>query len=346
MGFFKISLFSLLVLTSSVTISAKEKEAATKFKQDKTSDSEEESEGMAIFNGFSIMVSGGLNFYFGDIADYNIFPKMDQYESQFKTGFKVSIAKNINSVLGLKFSYQSGALIGTRKTGKHSSVVSFENYFNDISFQPRLLISEILFKKNEYTRFKLYGQMGVGMMWFRTILYDPETFLTSDYEGYVELESSLRNPQKILSEKTAKATTLTIPYGITLAYSVNHKMDIHLEITQSSTYTDRLDAFDRGWTAKDKYNYIGLGITYNFNKKIEDGPLKRPKKTKEEDSDTSEDSKSASNSSSSSNKKGLFGKRNKKGNSNSGEEDKLLNVRLKLFETQLKLFEMQYLLGK
>ena len=116
-------------------------------------------------------------------------------------------------------------------------------------------------------------------------------------------------------------------------------MDFHFDFTQTTTFTDRLDAFSRDWTAKDKYEYIGVGITYNFNRSKEDEPKKREKKedTKEANADTSTNVKSDD-----SNHKLFSGKKK----SNKGEEDELLNIRLKLFETQLKLFEMQYLLGK
>jgi len=117
-------------------------------------------------------------------------------------------------------------------------------------------------------------------------------------------------------------------------------MDIHLDFTQTSTFTDRLDAFSRDWTANDKYNYIGLGITYNFNRTADDAPKKRPKKEKDIDENNNEDNTSLNSDNI---KKGIFSKNNKQ---KKGNDDELLNIRLKLFETQLKLFEMQYLLGK
>lgn len=330
----------------------KKSKKETKPKKEKTTSNEASDEGTEknfgpIFDGASISVSAGINTYFGDLADYNIFPRFSQFGDHTSSAFKFSIARDIKWGLGAKFNYQSGKLQGTRQTGGNSTKLSFENSFFDISLQPRYLISDILFKKDETRRFKIYAQIGVGYMWYRTKLYDTKTLNTKDYEGYVEVEETEALAQKVLSDKTSKATTLTIPYGLTVVYKLNHKIDLHLDFTQSSTTTDRLDAFSRDWTAKDKYDYVGIGITYNFNRTSDDAPKKRSKKNeiKTFDDDSLNNTGDATNmlSKPKTRKKGLFGKRNKRKKS---EDDELLNIRLKLFETQLKLFEMQYLLGK
>lgn len=302
-----------------------------------------------IFDGASISISAGINTYLGDLADYNLFPRSDQFKDYTSTAFKFSIARDIKWGLGAKLNYQSGKLEGTRKTGKNSSTVSFENSFFDISLQPQFLLSDILFKKNETRRFKIYAQVGIGYMFYRTRLYDSKTLNTKDFEGFIETEETEDLAQKTLSDKTPKATTLTIPYGLSVVYKLSHKIDLHLDVTQSSTTTDRLDAFDRSWTAKDKYDYIGIGLTYNFNRTSDDAPKKRSKKNeiKKFEDDSANNSSNNGNTTSMLNqpqnrKRGLFGNRNRKSNN----DDPLLNVRLKLFETQLKLFEMQYLLGK
>lgn len=293
-----------------------------------------------VFNGASVHVSAGANIYFGDIAAYKLFPNISQFRQHVTGGVKFSVARDIKWGLGAQLNYQRGSLIGTRKTGKNSSTVTFEARFYDISMQIRYPLSDALFKKNEYNRFKLFGYVGFGSAWYRSQLYDTETLGTKDYEGYIEVDETKNLAQKTLSDKVPKAQTWIIPYGVTLVYKYNYKMDFHLDFTQTATTTDRLDAFSRDWTARDKYDYIGVGVTYNFNRTADDAPKKKPKK--ETTTETGKDDASSSKVKSDSGNK-LFGNRKKK---NKGEDDELLNIRLKLFETQLKLFEMQYLLGK
>lgn len=294
-----------------------------------------------VFDGASISVSAGMNVYYGDIAAYHLFPKPSQFGDHMSPGFKFSIAREIKWGFSGQLSYQRGRLKGTRKTGKHSSEVTFRNNFSDVSLQVRYPISDALFKKNEYRRFKIYATLGMGAMWYRTQLYDPETLNTKDYEGYIEVDETASLAQKTLSDKTKKAKTWAIPYGVIVSYKYNYKIDFHLDITQTSTTTDRIDAFDRSWTAKDKYNYIGLGVTYNFNRTADDAPKTKPKKPNP--NDAFEDDQSNSNNKDADIRKSILSKGKKK--PKKGSEDELLNVRLKLFETQLKLFEMQYLIG-
>jgi hypothetical protein len=288
-----------------------------------------------IFDGASVTFSLGTNYYFGDLADYSIFPRLNQMKEYYTPAFKFSIARDIKWGLGAKLSYQKGSLIGTRKTGKNSTTKSFENNFYNLALQVRYDVGSAIFKMKKETRLKLYATVGIGYMWYRSQLYDSRTLNTKDFEGYIESENTQGTAQKTLSDKVPTAKALTIPYGISATYKLSHKIDLHFDITQTSTFTDRLDAFNRSWTAKDKYNYMGIGLTYNFNRTLDDAPKKRKKKTNESNIEDEKLNKVSKK------KKGLFGSKKKQ-----SKEDELLNVRLKLFETQLKLFELQYLIGQ
>lgn len=335
----------LLFLTFSSSVVGQEVVKTAKVENEsETDDSNAEDEGDKsmgpVFDGASVTLSAGINVYFGDIAAYKLFPRPNQFNEHITAGFKATIAREIKWGLGAQINYQRGSLIGTRQPGKQSSFVSFENQFFDLSFQVRYFLNKALFKKNEYNRFYLYAQIGVGTMWYRSRLYDTNTFGTKDYEGWIEVEATEDLAQKTLSDKVARSKTFTIPYGLTVNYKFNYKIDIHLDITQTSTFTDRIDAFRRDWTAYDKYSYIGLGLTYNFNRTIDDAPKKREKIKKSETKKTTisnQDDKL---------KQSLLTKKSTKKSKKKSNDDELLNIRLKLFETQLKLFEMQYLLGQ
>lgn len=353
----KNSLLLLLTLfVYSTTLFAQENNTDTKAKKEKkvkepkpekttessSSTSEEEGDKNlgAAFNGAWISVSGGMNYYFGDIARYRVFPRPSQFDEHIRSAFKVSLGREIKWGMGAQASFQKGSLIGTRKTGKNSSTVTFENQFYDISLEINYLLNKALFKPNEHNRFYLYGYIGFSSVWYRTYLYDTETLNTKDFEGFVERPETQSVSQKNLFEKEGNPQTFAIPVGMRLNFRYNHKMDIHLDYSLTSTFTDRLDAFDRSWTAKDKYAYVGLGVTYNFNRTKDDAPKKREKTKK--NTDTNEASSEETNDDI---KSGILS-RNKGKSKRSKKDDELLNIRLKLFETQLKLFEMQYLLGQ
>ncbi|MDT8412653.1 MAG: hypothetical protein RQ875_09345 [Vicingaceae bacterium] len=331
-----VSIFTCFAFAQIPTV---ETENSTTTEDVNTSESDGDKSMGVVFDGMSVTLSAGMNVYFGDIAAYKLFPRPNQFNEHITAGFKATIAREIKWGLGAQINYQRGSLIGTRQPGKQSSFVSFENQFFDLSFQVRYFLNNALFKKNEYNRFYLYAQVGVGTMWYRSRLFDTKSFGTKDFEGWVEVEATQDLAQKTLSDKVARAKTFTIPYGLTINYKYNYKIDIHLDITQTSTFTDRIDAFRRDWTAYDKYSYIGLGLTYNFNRTTADAPKKREKTKKK-------DKENATLSNDDNIKQSLLSKKSDKKSKKNSEDDELLNIRLKLFETQLKLFEMQYLLGQ
>ncbi len=285
-----------------------------------------------VFDGAFAKISAGPSIYYGDLADYYVFPKFSQFGTHIRSAYKIEIGRDIIGKLGASFHFQKGSLKGTRRPGEQSREVFFRTDYNDIALSVRYRLSESLLRANPYRRYYFNAFVGAGMMWWRSQLYDRETKYTKDYEGYIETESTVNSPNKGLLDKAKRPNILVIPYGVTFGYRLNFKTDIFVDVSQTSTFTDRLDAWARSWTAKDKYLYIGVGVTYNFNRsKAEDGIKKKEKPEKEESEETSEATPAPT-------KKGLFGKRRK------SKDDELLNIRLKLFETHLKLFEMQYLL--
>src|SRR5690606_33093743 len=113
--------------------------------------------------------------------------------------------------------------------------------------------------------------------------------------------------------------------------------------------TDRLDTWDRDFSAQDKYSYFGVGLRYNFNREKSQYPKKKIKEVKVHKADDE--------------KWKLFGSKKENVEPNavkldepiasrksgkidqSRESEELEQVKLKMFELQLKLFEMQYLLN-
>ncbi|GAB4256173.1 MAG: hypothetical protein Kow0079_13250 [Vicingaceae bacterium] len=292
-----------------------------------------------VFDGMYIFASGGWSVYYGDLAEYHFFPYLNEFGQKSDGAYRLGFGRDIIYGIGAEFYFQKGTLSGSRKPGKNSTWVSFENKFYDMAISAKYYnLTNTVFGKNEYRRWYVYGQIGIGMMWYRSQLYDTETLNTKDYEGYTPTENTESLAQQTLLDKTKRSKSLTVPYALTFGYRINYKTDLNLIISQTNTFTDRLDAWNRSWTAKDKYNYIGIGITYNFNRdKEKDAIKKRPKK--EKDSDNATDETTSATPKSDGLLSRLFGGKRK-----NSKEDELLNIRLKLFETQLKLFEMQYLL--
>lgn len=300
-----------------------------------------------VFEGAWLSASAGPMYYQGDLAQYYVFPKIKDWGESFRSGYKVTLGRDIMWGLGAQFHFQKGSLKGTRQPGPQSTWVYFRSDFHDIGLSIKYDLNDLLFSKEnaDYRRCYLHGKAGFGMVWYRSQLFDRETNATKDYEGYIETEETKHLAQKTLVDKEKMPYAFTVPVGLKFGYRINHKADIFLDITLTNTFTDRLDAWSRSWTANDKYTYIGAGFTFNFNRDEENDKIKKRSESSSIDDAYEEDSESAS-SSDVEDKEGILASifSGKKKAKKSASDDEVLNMKLKLFEIQLKLFEMQYML--
>ncbi len=305
------------------------------------------------FDGASIQAGMGFTWYHGDLAPYLVFPKWwrtkydydneetKPYREHFHDAMKASLQREIAYGLGAGFQFQKGNFRSGRQNGKYAEPVSFQTNFYDIALVGTIDLNEVAFKKRKYRRLWFQGFFGWGAAWYRTYQVWDKTGNIRNFYGYQEYNGTQATAQKQLGQKDPRLRTWTFPVGVNMGWRLNYKTDLTASYTFTSTSTDYMDGWFRDWTARDKYSSLVIGIRYNFNRDPE-GPYKvnkKPKKEKEDENGEADDSSGTPDRGGI--LKGLFGG---KGNVKPKEEDKLLDLRLKMFETQLKLFEMQYLM--
>jgi hypothetical protein len=308
---------------------------------------------VAFFNDFSVGASAGLALFHGSLADYDIFAPVEDFGTYYKLGWRIYAEKKFDFGLGAKLEFEKGTLGGGRLIGKESLPLDFESEYSTINAKVSFDILNKLFGKgadlDEY-KFYLNAEIGFGFTFFRAIsTWRPvgtQQGEIRDYVGYTVVDENPPTQRYALEGKTSPAVALNIPVGFTAGYRVNHKTDITLSYTLNNLATDRLDSWDRDFSANDKYSYFGLGLRYNFNRTKDQYPRKKRKKKKEP-----KDKKWS-----------LFGSKKENVQPNDvslpgpiksrqsnpitpDQTDEQLNeIKMKMFELQLKLFEMQYLL--
>ena len=303
------------------------------------------------FNDFNLSAGGGSSWMLGDLVEHYSIPNPTDWNKTLSGSFRVSISKWLMDDLGLRLKYQYGQLIGGRQPGPQSEHVTFETQFHDVSLMGKYSITGLFGDKDPLQR-RWYAdfELGVGVIFWRSFSIWTRTNGIKDYVGYEERPESFHLAQKNLLEKADMVNAMIMPVGFNIGYRLNYKTDINAEATVTNTFTDDLDTWNRGWTALDKYAYFGLGLTYNFNRTIDDYPPKRKKKKKKKNS-SSDASGSVDGAAVpagmdvSDINSGGKGGGSKKSRRHSREDD-MLEIQLKMYEMQLKLFEMQYLLNR
>lgn len=308
---------------------------------------------IAFFNGFSVGASAGLALFHGSLADYDIFAPFDDFGTYYKFGWRVYAEKKFDFGLGAKLEFEKGTLGGGRLIGKESLPLDFESEYNTVNLKASFDLLNQLFGKGKDLddhKFFINAEIGLGLTFFRAIsTWRPVGTQQGEVRaavGYTYIDDNPSTQRYRLDQKDKPALALNIPVGFTAGYRVNHKTDLTLSYTLNNLATDRLDSWDRDFSANDKYSYFGVGLRYNFNRTKDQYPKKKKKEEKEP-----KDKKWS-----------LFG--SKKDDVQPNEvslpgpiesrqsnpivpeqtDEQLNDIKMKMFELQLKLFEMQYLL--
>ncbi|MGB6034782.1 MAG: hypothetical protein WBG42_00840 [Cryomorphaceae bacterium] len=308
---------------------------------------------VAFFNGFSVGASAGLALFHGSLADYDMFAPFEDFGTYYKFGWSVYAEKKFDFGLGAKLEFEQGTLGGGRLIGKESLPLDFESEFSTINIKASYdILNQLFGKSNDLDDYKFYinAEIGLGLTFFRAIsTWRPvgnQQGEVRDYVGYTVVNENPPTQRYQLEEKTSPAVALNIPVGFTAGYRVNHKTDITLSYTLNNLATDRLDSWDRDFSANDKYSYFGVGLRYNFNRTKDQYPKKKKKEEKEpKDKKWSLfGSKKDNVSPNEVNLEGPIESRESNPIIPDQTDEQLNDIKMKMFELQLKLFEMQYLL--
>ena len=306
----------------------------------------------SFFNGFSAGASAGVGLFHGSLADYDIFAPMNDFSKYYKFAWRVNVEREIKWGLGAKLQFEKGKLGGGRLPGKQSLPVDFESTYNTVGLVLTYDLLNALTKKDglENQKFFLNAEIGFGLTLFRSLSYwRAEDGRVRDYVGYIMTDDNPPTQRYTADKKTAPAMAFNVPVGFTFGYRANYKTDITFSYTLNNLSTDRLDTWDRDFSAQDKYSYFGIGVRYNFNRDKSQYPKKKIKEEKVPKADDEKwklfGSKKEDVQPNAVNLEEPLSSRKSGKIDQANQSEELENVKLKMFELQLKLFEMQYLLN-
>ena len=223
----------------------------------------------------------GLSLIYGDLANYDVFPKVDYFDTYFNYGYRLYAQRHIKWGWGVKLQFDKGNLQGKRQPGKYSAVSRFKSTYIAGSIAANYDVLNLISKK-PWNKRRLYidGNVGIGYLGYRSILMYDRNDEVRNFYGFEALDKTANISHKQLHDRLGMAKTVTLPIGATMGIRINHKADITINVSQTTVFTDELDAWVRDWTATDKFGYFGVGFRYNFNRTIKDLPELKPKKEK------------------------------------------------------------------
>lgn len=213
------------------------------------------------YNTWSVTASAGSMLFYGDLRKFDFYPvktqdSKDWYNitdglSEWDRGFGIAVNKQLTSLIGVQGFLQKGAVGGIKPQSNLHFNASFLTY--GVNLKVNILPMFNTFLKEP--KFAIYGLVGIGFCDFKTHenLISNNALVMS--YGYGEF-----------AQEDKKTTETVIPVGFGIKYKINKRFDIGLESTINNLNSDKLDAHVRSGTAKDKYGYTSLTLTYKIGK--------------------------------------------------------------------------------
>lgn len=229
-------------------------------------------EGPAKMNTWSVSVYGGPTQFYGDLREYDFYPvTKNNYNSASEAGTffgGASLNKQLSHLFGVQLGASTGSLRGMKRR-------IYSSYFRTSFVQTDLTgsvnLKSLLFGPTKMKHWKIDAYTGAGV-----IFYNAKAF---------ELGTGR------LRRETGKRNDLVIPVGMAVNYELNARFDLGLDFRLNNVNSEKLDAtvggdpssqFDltgnrgdlstnavmqQGNSAKDKYGYAGIMLTYKLGKR-------------------------------------------------------------------------------
>lgn len=184
----------------------------------------------------------GITTFFGDIdegpAEGDVFKN--------NIAYKLSANITFDSQLKLSGSINFGKMSGDKKRGNKYHLY-FKNSFVQYTFDFAVNFVAFFTKNTQY-RIMVFGGLGIGLIDFRTTLYNGKN------------NSIIQSFGKDGEKST---TEFALPLTMEVMYHLSKSSAVFLQTSISSVDTDKLDGLS-GNNNRDYYNYLSIGYTYKL----------------------------------------------------------------------------------
>lgn len=231
------------------------------------------------FNSISVGADVlSANVFLGDIKQHDFYPASIGNFNEFRFSGALNAKKMFNSMYGFQAELSLGKLAGLRReygscdycfTDYNSRLDSvstkFLAHYTSVDASLLLNLSNFVINTNEYksSKFKVFGELGLGLMSFRSVsrkISNNEIIANRGYNG----DESLTDI-KLQTEGYIKAGTYVL-------YDLSDRIDLAAKIKYyliNSDYIDNTQYSGRNvvLTKFDKYMSFSLGLTYSIGSK-------------------------------------------------------------------------------
>lgn len=196
----------------------------------------------------------GLTSFFGDIDE----GPADGNAIKNNLAYKLSVGRTFNSQVKLSGSLTFGHMSGDKERGTNGSTYHwyFKNSFIEYTFNCAVNFMAF-FSKNGKSRIMIFGGLGIGLIDFKTTLYNG-------------IDNSVI--QSFGKDGEKSTTEFVLPLRFEVLFHLNSKSAAFIQTTSSRVDSDKLDGM-AGNNNRDYYNYLSVGYLYKIPISKKRGPL-------------------------------------------------------------------------
>jgi hypothetical protein len=195
-------------------------------------------------NAWTVGAKGSAVITFGDIKYWDYMPNFKYGELGY--GGHIYLGKYLSPKFALKADFNYSKLNGTKRT--NALYRSFETKSQSASLLFQINISQVFNNRPRLNKLSAWGDVGVGWIRWKSILYNRKTLDTLDQihwdDGYYR-------------------SALMIPLGLNIRYYLNKKWSLDAQASTVLVNSDWLDS-KKGGIEYDYFVNAGIGINYHF----------------------------------------------------------------------------------
>jgi outer membrane protein OmpA-like peptidoglycan-associated protein len=222
------------------------------------------------YNKWSIYAYGGLSQFYGDIVPRYSFSPLFKHQGIVSLNGFVGVSRQLTRLFSFDGRFQIANLASERLytiaytnsgTPEGDSLYFKGDLFN-ISLASTFSFSNWFWPNVKNRHWNAYFILGTGFTFYRSASY----YMNKNKENQIYDYYGFKKVNNYDLEKDNRQIVPSATIGIGLKYRLTKRLDLGIEFTETSVYNDRLDAYVRVLSERDKFGHLDIGLSYHFEK--------------------------------------------------------------------------------
>lgn len=217
------------------------------------------------YNRWSGYAYIGLSQLYGDIIPEYKYSPIVSYDGVLSKDIFIGISRQWTKLFSVEGRFELANLASYRyksPEGVNQDSLKFNANFFHYEVSTSFSFSNWFWPNIEIRKWNSYLILGAGFTHYRSVSYylnKSRYNKVFEYYGYDKVDD-------YTVKKSSRQIVPSATIGIGLRYRISKHFDIGAEVAQTTVYNDRLDAYVRVLSERDKFGHTSIGLIYHFER--------------------------------------------------------------------------------